>query len=392
MPPEGRPRPSAAEIALVKRWIDSGAVAPKDEPVPAIAKSDHWSFQPIQKSPPPNVTSDWVRNPIDAFILARLQKEKLKPSPDADRVTLLRRVSLDLTGLPPTPAEVADFVSDQSPDAYAKVVERLLQSPHYGERWARHWLDLARYADSNGFTIDGPRTIWPYRDWVIAPQPRPADRPVHRRADRRRHAPAATTSQKVARVSPKHALQPGGRHRPEMFRTEFVIDRVNTTGRRLPRPDRRRAQCHDHKYDLISQNEFYRLFAFFATATSRRFPATPAELKAIAATKKQIATWKRPGRASTPRRPRNAEVENELSADVRRDLAEGPRIRDLVDKTESQRSKKRATSSAISSAARPGPAGREPRRPGPGGLARRRVHPARLHAAVPPPPKRNSPS
>src|SRR5262249_51186499 len=128
----------------------------------------HWSFRPIQRPALPDVQRrGWIRNPIDAFILARLEQEGIAPSPEADRVTLLRRVALDLTGLPPTLEEVNAFLQDTRPGAFERQVERLLASPHYGERWGRHWLDLARYADSNGYSIDSPRTIWPYRDWVI---------------------------------------------------------------------------------------------------------------------------------------------------------------------------------------------------------------------------------
>ena len=166
MPPKGPPL-DAAQVALIKTWIDAGAVGPANE-VAAVAASKHWSFQPIKRPAVPAVKDKaWVRNPIDAFILARLEKEGVAPSPEADRATLIRRLSLDLLGLPPSPNEVDDFVADQRPDAYEKLVDRLLASPHYGERWGRHWLDLARYADSNGYSIDAPRSMWPYRDWVI---------------------------------------------------------------------------------------------------------------------------------------------------------------------------------------------------------------------------------
>ena len=143
---------------------------------------------------------DWVKNPIDALVMATLDAEGLRPSPRADRATLLRRVTLDLIGLPPTPEEVDAFLADDSPDAYAKRVDRLLASPHYGERWARHWLDLARYADTNGYEKDRQRSIWPYRDWVIRAinADMPFDR-VHDRAARRRHAAGRDTR---ARRSP----------------------------------------------------------------------------------------------------------------------------------------------------------------------------------------------
>ncbi len=135
---------------------------------PADASKTHWAYvKPVRPELPKVKHSHWPRNPIDIFILARLEKEKLKPAPEADRATLIRRLSLDLTGLPPTIAEVDAFVGDKSKDAYEKVVNRLLASPHYGEKWARHWLDLARYADTHGYEKDPRRSMWPYRDWVI---------------------------------------------------------------------------------------------------------------------------------------------------------------------------------------------------------------------------------
>src|SRR5262249_25632846 len=154
----------------LKTWIDQGARAPASEKIGIAAKGNtrHWAFQPIASpSAPPVKNSVWIRNPIDRLILARLEKEGVAPSPEADRVTLIRRLSLDLLGLPPSISEVDEYLSDSRPDAYERLVNRLLESPHYGERWGRHWLDLARYADSNGFNIDSPRSMWRYRDWVI---------------------------------------------------------------------------------------------------------------------------------------------------------------------------------------------------------------------------------
>src|SRR5262249_25368266 len=154
-------RLTAEQIAVLKKWIDAGANAPADEVAQKPVRERHWAFQtPVRSEEPAVRNTAWVRNPIDRFILAPLEKEGIAPSPEADRVTLIRRLSLDLIGLPPSPAEVDAFVNDARPDAYERLVERLLASPHYGERWGRHWLDLARYADSNGFNIDAPRTIW----------------------------------------------------------------------------------------------------------------------------------------------------------------------------------------------------------------------------------------
>jgi len=168
MPAKG-PRLAAAEVGCIKAWIDQGATIPvKAASGGAVAKVTHWAFQPVKPPAVPPIQQGMIRNPIDAFIRARLEKEGLKPSSEADRVTLLRRLALDLTGLPPTPEEIDAFVNDDRAGAYERQVDRLLASPHYGERWARHWLDLARYADSNGYSVDSPRTIWPYRGWVIA--------------------------------------------------------------------------------------------------------------------------------------------------------------------------------------------------------------------------------
>ena len=266
MPPAVRPRMKPEEIATIRRWIDAGAVAPKNEVVvPAHVDSDHWAFQPIARPELPDVADPWIKNPIDRFILARLRDEKLTPSPEADRATLIRRVSLDLVGLPPTPDEVAAFLADTRPDAYERLVDRLLASPHYGERWARHWLDLARYGDSHGFTIDGPRSMWPYRDWVIDALNK--DLPIDRFIIDQLAGdllPKATVADKVAtgfhRNTPTN--QEGGID-VEMFRSESIIDRVNTTGTVFLGLTVGCCQCHDHKYDPISQREYYRLFAFF---------------------------------------------------------------------------------------------------------------------------------
>ncbi|MFO0953169.1 MAG: DUF1549 domain-containing protein [Isosphaeraceae bacterium] len=173
MPPMG-PRLTAQEVGRLRAWIDRGAAwsekAAEISNAPSGAsRSDHWSFQPVRRPEVPSIRGkEWVRNPVDAFILARLEREGVAPSPEADRATLIRRLSLDLLGLPPTPAQVDDFVQDRSPSAYEALVDRMLASPHFGERWGRHWLDLARYADSDGYEKDSPRpNAWRFRDWVI---------------------------------------------------------------------------------------------------------------------------------------------------------------------------------------------------------------------------------
>jgi len=261
--PYKKPPLTDAQISTLSAWIDEGAKAPADE-VPAAGK--HWAFEPPARAPVPGVKQiGWSRNPIDRFILARLEQEKIKPAPEADRVTLIRRVSLDLTGLPPTPSEVDAFVKDKQPDAYERIVERLLSSPHYGERWARYWLDVARYADSNGYSIDAPRSIWKYRDWVIDAINR--DLPYDQFVIEQLAGdllPNATQEQRIATGFHRNTQinQEGGID-PEQFRIESVIDRVNTTATAFLGLTVACAQCHDHKFDPISQREYYELFAFF---------------------------------------------------------------------------------------------------------------------------------
>jgi len=241
---------------------DSG---PEAKPDPAR----HWSFiAPVRPAEPAVKQKDWPRNAIDRFILARLEQDQIVPSPEADKITLIRRLSLDLTGLPPKPAEVAAFLADTSPDAYEKIVERLLDSPHYGERWGRHWLDLARYADSNGYSIDAPRSIWKYRDWVIDAlnQDLPYDQFVvwQLAGDM---LPDATVEQKVATGFHRNTMinEEGGIDK-EQFRIESIIDRVNTTGTAFLGLTVGCCQCHDHKFDPLKQKEYYRLFAFLNNA------------------------------------------------------------------------------------------------------------------------------
>ncbi|MEO7652545.1 MAG: DUF1549 domain-containing protein, partial [Bryobacteraceae bacterium] len=165
MPPGGRLKDD--QIQALQAWASAGAIWPQSAK-PAAGKPVLWSLVPPKREAPPEVmTAGWARTPVDRFILAGLERKKLKPSPEAGKQTLLRRASLDLTGLPPSPQEIEEFAADTRPDAFERVVDRLLSSKHYGERWGRHWLDLARYADTNGYNIDGPRDIWKYRDWVI---------------------------------------------------------------------------------------------------------------------------------------------------------------------------------------------------------------------------------
>jgi uncharacterized protein DUF1553/uncharacterized protein DUF1549 len=229
--------------------------------------AQHWSFQPIRRPDPPGVRdSARVRNLIDRFVLGRLESERIQPSPEAPRATLLRRLSLDLTGLPPSPSDLEAFLADNGPDAYERAVDRLLASPHYGEKWGRHWLDLARYADSDGYESDLPRPhAWRYRTWVIDALNR--DMPFDRFTIEQLAGdllPNATLDQRVATGFYRNTLtnREGGVDTEE-FRTAQVIDRTNTLGTVWLGLTVNCAQCHDHKYDPISQKEYYQLYAFF---------------------------------------------------------------------------------------------------------------------------------
>jgi hypothetical protein len=269
MPPEG-PRLNESEVALLRTWIDQGAIWPADMDSDSIAATSHWAFlAPRKPSPPAADDTGWVRNPIDAFVLTRLESEAVAPSPEADRATLVRRLSLDLLGLPPSPAEVAAFAADDRPDAYERLVDRLLASPHYGERWGRHWLDLARYADSNGYDNDEPRPdAWRYRDWVIDAVN--ADVPFDRFTIEQLAGdllPDAGWTERLAtgfhRNTPTNTE--GGVDREE-FRVKTVVDRVNTTGAIWLGLTVGCANCHSHKYDPLTQREYFSLFAFFDNA------------------------------------------------------------------------------------------------------------------------------
>jgi hypothetical protein len=225
----------------------------------------HWAFDaPIRPSLPEVKNKAWIKTPIDHFILDRLEREGLRPSPEADRVTLLRRLSLDLIGLPPTIAEVDAFLNDKSPDAYRKQVERLLASPHYGERWGRHWLDAARYADSDGYEKDKPRRMWFYRDWVINSLNR--DMPYDRFIIEQIAGdllPNVTQDQIVATGFLRNSMinEEGGVD-PEQFRMEAMFDRMDAIGKSVLGLTIQCAQCHNHKYDPLRQDEYYRMFAF----------------------------------------------------------------------------------------------------------------------------------
>ena len=249
------------EIERLRRWVERGV--PWAEKGAGMA--GHWSFQPVRRPPEPSVQrSVWLRNPIDRFILAKLEQQALQPSPEAAPAILLRRLSLDLVGLPPAPAEIEAFLADPSPAAYGRVVERLLASEHYGERWGRRWLDVARYADSDGFA-DGPRQIWMYRDWVIKALNR--DLPFNQFVLEQLAGdliPDASEEQRVATGFHRNTvLNLEGGVDVEQYRVEAVVDRVETTGTAFLGLTLGCARCHDHKYDPISQREFFQFYAFF---------------------------------------------------------------------------------------------------------------------------------
>src|SRR5262249_48044301 len=254
MPPPSAKNPlSTAEKETLKRWVVAGA-----------EYQQHWSFARPQQALLPVVgQTDWVRNPIDYFVLARLEREGLHPSPPADRHTLVRRLYLDLLGLPPAPDEADAFIRDKSADAYEKLVDRLLASPQYGERWARRWLDLARYADTNGYEKDRVRSIWPYRDWVIRALNH--DMPFDQFTIEQLAGdllPNASTEQRVATGFHRNTMinEEGGID-PQEYRFHAMTDRVNTTATVWLGLTLGCAQCHTHKYDPIPQQEYYQSMA-----------------------------------------------------------------------------------------------------------------------------------
>jgi len=264
MPPPSSPKPlTSAEAGILKRWIAEGA-----------EYQAHWAFEPIRR---PAVPASKSGNPIDAFIERELAKQALKPAAEADRITLVRRLFLDLTGLPPTPADMTDF----SDEKYAAIVDRLLASPNFGERWARHWLDMARYADSNGFLGDGLRpNAWRYRDWVIDAVNR--DMPFDQFTIEQIAGdllPNATHEQLTATGFHRNAaLNTEAGVDKEEARYQNLVDRVNTTGRVWMGLTIGCAQCHTHKYDPITIRDYYSFYAFFDNTEDRDEPKTKAQM------------------------------------------------------------------------------------------------------------------
>lgn len=279
MPAIGDPlRPK--QVAILRKWIEQGANWPED-----FRPSLHWAYVAPQRAQPPNVNNaNWPRNAIDRFVLKRLEAEGLQPSPQASAEKLVRRLHLDLTGLPPTPERVRQFVADPSEAQYERLVDELLASPQFGERWARPWLDLARYADSHGFQRDNLRDVWAYRDWVI--RALNEDMPFDQFTLEQIAGdllPNATESQKIAtgfhRCTPTN-VEAGSL--PEETRIEQVIDRVNTTGAVWLGVTLECCQCHDHKYDPFSAQDYYQLLAFFNSTereADRANPKTPSSIK-----------------------------------------------------------------------------------------------------------------
>jgi hypothetical protein len=266
--PFEQPALPEAKIALLRRWIDEGAVWPDSASV-QVAEKKHWAFVPPVRPPLPEPKLAAAHHPVDRFVLARLEKDGLHPSPSADRATLLRRLSLDLVGLPPTPEEVDAFVADQSPQAWEKQVDLLLASPHYGERWGRLWLDAARYADSDGFEKDKPRTVWFYRDWVVNALNR--DEPYDQFVIDQIAGdlvPNHTQDQLVATGFLRNSMinEEGGVD-PEQFRMEAMFDRMDAVGKGILGLTIQCAQCHNHKFDPLKQEEYYKLFAFLNSST-----------------------------------------------------------------------------------------------------------------------------
>jgi hypothetical protein len=267
-PPDSKRKLTQEQIARLRRWVDAGA-----------KWDQHWAFVTPTRPPLPEVADTaWSRNPIDRFLLARLEREGLSPSPEASCQTLIRRVTLDLTGLPPTPVEVDAFLADDSPNAYERLVDRLLASPRYGERMVWDWLDAARYADTNGYQGDPERTMWPWRDWVIDTMNAgmPFDQFTVEQLAGDLLTPLSTDGKSAADLDREqlrrliasgfnrnHMFNGEGGRIPEETRVENVMDRTETTGTIWLGVTIGCCRCHDHKYDPFTQREYYRLYAFF---------------------------------------------------------------------------------------------------------------------------------
>lgn len=265
MPPaDHAARLSDHDLALLREWIRQGATW-----------KEHWGWvKPVAPPTPKTSKPKWIRQPLDAFVLTKLDAEKLKPSPEADRVQWLRRVSFDLTGLPPTPEEIKNLTADNSPAAFEKIVDRLLASPQFGERWATPWLDAARHADSMGFEKDPLRTVWPFRDWVV--RALNDDLPFDQFTIKQLAGdllPGATLADQIATTFHRETqVNAEGGTDDEEYRIAAVIDRVSTTWEVWQGTTMRCVQCHSHPYEPIKHDEFYRSFALFNTTRDWDLP------------------------------------------------------------------------------------------------------------------------
>ncbi|MFO0946169.1 MAG: DUF1549 domain-containing protein [Planctomycetota bacterium] len=304
MPPEEKL--SEAAIAALTRWVGMGAPWPEESSAPepsdpATLAKGHWSFQPIKDQVVPPVRNrDWVRSPVDAFVLSKLEPAGVTPSPLTDRTTLLRRVTYDLTGLPPTPEETEAFLSDQSPDAFQKVVDRLLASPHYGERWARHWMDIARYAETKGYVFTADRRYpfaFTYRDFVIDSLNQ--DMPYDQFLMYQLAADQLVTEENKEPLAALGFLTLGRRFLND--ERDIIDDRIDVVTRGLMGLTVACARCHDHKYDPIPAADYYSLYGVFASTGEpgdlpvvgpARDPAKVAEFeKSVADAEQRIATY-----------------------------------------------------------------------------------------------------
>lgn len=286
MPPEGR-RLSAEEIATLTKWVAEGAVWPDGVDTAVIVdKSDHWAFDPVVRHEPPAVADEaWPRTTIDRFVLAQLEESGLAPADEADRRTWLRRVRFDLTGLPPTPTELADFLADERPGAHERVVDRLLASPHYGERWAQHWLDVVRYADTHGFEVNTPRpNAWPYRDYVVSAFN--DDRPYDQFVREQIAGDGLGRDEATGFLVTAAALLPGQIGKDEaskrLARQDELAEMLTNVGETFLGLSIGCARCHDHMFDAITQRDYYTMQAMLRGVRYGdrpiRSPATPARM------------------------------------------------------------------------------------------------------------------
>ncbi len=293
----------AARLILLALLIAAGLPGGNDPADPEAkfigARGKYWAFQPVVRPTPPPVSSAWMRTSIDAFILAALRAKAIEPSAPADRIRLIRRVSFDLTGLPPTPPEVDAFLHDRSPDAYTKLVDRLLASPHYGERWALKWLDVVRYADTNGFELDADRlNAWRYRDYVVDSfnRDKPYDRFIQEQIAGDELYPGdkdALIATGYARAGSEHIV--GGNIDPDVSRQEVLTEIATSVGHTFLGLTINCARCHNHKFDPILQADYYRLQAMFAGAKGKEIEiATPEEKSAWEAADKAYKTRFKP--------------------------------------------------------------------------------------------------